>query len=65
MVGPTAFSQEAVRQYMLAHPNGRVTNNELVQYFRVWLKHPNRQDQESARQRFKEYLETLATIKQG
>ena len=63
MAGPTEFTLEAVRQYMLAQPDGRVTNHELVKYFRAWLTHPT--EKESARQRFKEYVNTLATIKQG
>ena len=63
MAGPTEFTLEAVRQYMLAQPEGRVTNHELVKYFRAWLTHPT--EKESARQKFKEYVNTLATIKQG
>ena len=47
MAGPTEFTLEAVRQYMLAQPEGRVTNHELVKYFRAWLTHPT--EKESAR----------------
>lgn len=61
MAGPTEFSLEAVRQYMLAR-DGQVTNHELVKYFRAWLTSPT--EKESARQRFKEYVNTLATIRQ-
>ena len=61
MSGPTEFSLESVRQYMLAQ-DGRVTNHELVKYFKAWLTHPA--EKESARKRFKEYVNTLATIKQ-
>ena len=39
-----------------------MTNHELVKYFKAWLTHPTEKD--SARQRFKEYVNTLATIKQ-
>ena len=61
MSGPTEFTLESVRQYMLAQ-DGRVTNHELVKYFKAWLTHPTEKD--NARQRFKEYVNTLATIKQ-
>ena len=50
MSGPTEFTLESVRQYMLAQ-DGRVTNHELVKYFKAWLTHPT--EKESARQRFK------------
>ncbi len=60
MSGPTEFTLESVRQYMLLQ-DGRVTNHELVKYFKAWLTHPT--EKESARQRFKEYVNTLATIK--
>ena len=42
--------------------DGQVTNHELVKYFRAWLTHPT--EKEISRQRFKEYVNTLATIKQ-
>jgi len=61
MAGPTEFSLESVRQYMLGR-DGQVTNHELVKYFRAWLTSPT--EKESARQRFKEYVNTLATIRQ-
>jgi len=32
---PTEFSEESVRQFMLAH-GGRVTNHELVKHFKSW-----------------------------
>ena len=56
----TEFSLESVRQYMLAH-EGRVTNHDLVKHYKAWLTHPT--EKESARQRFKEYVNTLSTIK--
>ena len=56
----TDFSLESVRQYMLAH-EGKVTNHDLVKYYKAWLTHPTEKD--SARQRFKEYVNTLSTIK--
>jgi hypothetical protein len=61
MAGPTEFSLESVRQYMLAR-DGQVTNHELVKYFRAWLTSPT--EKETSRQRFKEYVNTLATIRQ-
>ena len=41
---------------------GRVTNHELVKSFRRWLTDP--QGKETARAQFKDYVNTLATIKQ-
>ena len=58
---PTEFSLESVRQLMLAS-GGRVTNHELVKSFRRWLTDP--QGKETARAQFKDYVNTLATIKQ-
>lgn len=54
------FSLESVRQYMLAH-EGKVTNHDLVKHYKAWLTHPTEKD--SARQKFKEYVNTLSTIK--
>jgi len=61
MTQPTEFSLESVRQLMLAS-GGRVTNHELVKSFRRWLTDP--QGKETARAQFKDYVNTLATIKQ-
>ena len=61
MAQPTEFSLESVRQLMLAS-GGRVTNHELVKSFRRWLTDP--QGKETARAQFKDYVNTLATIKQ-
>jgi len=61
MTQPTEFSLESVRQLMLAN-GGRVTNHELVKSFRRWLTDP--QGKETARSQFKDYVNTLATIKQ-
>ena len=58
---PTEFSLESVRQYMLMR-DGQVTNHELVKHFKHWLTHPTEKD--ISRQKFKEYVNTLATIKQ-
>lgn len=55
----TEFSLESVRQYMLAH-EGKVTNHDLVKHYKAWLTHPT--EKESARQKFKEYVNTLSTI---
>lgn len=46
---------------MLAN-GGRVTNHELVKHFKSWLTHPTEKD--TARQKFKEYVNRLATMKQ-
>ena len=54
------FTLESVRQYMLAH-EGRVTNHDLVKHYKAWLTHPTLK--ESSRQKFKEYVNTLSTIK--
>ena len=56
----TEFTLESVRQYMLAH-EGRVTNHDLVKHYKAWLTHPTLK--ESSRQKFKEYVNTLSTIK--
>eukprot|EP00092_Neocalanus_flemingeri_P004551 GFUD01004901.1.p1 GENE.GFUD01004901.1~~GFUD01004901.1.p1 ORF type:complete len:915 (-),score=199.65 GFUD01004901.1:565-3309(-) len=61
MNSPAEFSLESVRQLMLAS-GGRVTNHELVKSFRRWLTDP--QGKETARAQFKDYVNTLATIKQ-
>jgi len=61
MSQPAEFSQESVRQFMLA-AGGRVTNHDLVKTFRRWLTDPV--EKEVARTRFKDYVNTLATIKQ-
>ncbi|CAB4067482.1 unnamed protein product [Lepeophtheirus salmonis] len=47
MSGPTEFSLESVRQFMLAK-EGKVTNHELVKHFKAWLTNPT--EKESARQ---------------
>ena len=47
---PTEFSQESVRQLMLAN-GGRITNHDLVKSFRRWLTDPS--CREEARVQFK------------
>jgi len=47
---PSEFSQEAVRQLMLAN-GGRITNHELVKSFKRWLTDPECRD--TARIQFK------------
>ena len=47
---PTEFSQESVRQLMLAN-GGRITNHELVKSYRRWLTDPA--CREDARVKFK------------
>ena len=58
---PAEFSLESVRQLMLAN-GGRITNHQLVKSFKRWLTDP--QEKENARAQFKDYVNTLATIKQ-
>jgi len=58
---PSEFSLESVRQLMLAS-GGRVTNHDLVKCFRAWLTDPV--GKEAARAQFKDYVNTLATIRQ-
>jgi len=58
---PSEFSLESVRQLMLAS-GGRVTNHDLVKCFRAWLTDPA--GKEAARAQFKDYVNTLATIRQ-
>ena len=61
MQQPAEFSQESVRQLMLAN-GGRITNHDLVKSYKRWLTDP--QEKENARAQFKDYVNTLATIKQ-
>ena len=61
MMQPSDFSLESVRQLMLAN-GGRITNHDLVKSYKRWLTDP--QEKENARAQFKDYVNTLATIKQ-
>ena len=61
MQQPAEFSLESVRQLMLAN-GGRITNHDLVKSYKRWLTDP--QEKENARAQFKDYVNTLATIKQ-
>ena len=61
MQQPVEFSLESVRQLMLAN-GGRITNHDLVKSYKRWLTDP--QEKENARAQFKDYVNTLATIKQ-
>ena len=58
---PSDFSLESVRQLMLAN-GGRITNHDLVKSYKRWLTDP--QEKENARAQFKDYVNTLASIKQ-
>lgn len=39
MSGPTELSFDEILKYMIAH-NGKVTNHDLVKYFRSFLTNP-------------------------
>ncbi|XP_076050986.1 ankyrin repeat domain family member sosondowah [Oratosquilla oratoria] len=58
---PEEFTLEAVRDYMISN-GGRVTNHDLVKYFKVFLTNP--ETKEISRHKFKQYVNTLATISQ-
>ncbi|XP_042230456.1 pollen-specific leucine-rich repeat extensin-like protein 2 [Homarus americanus] len=55
------FTLESVRDYMISR-GGRVTNHELVKHFKVYLTNPS--CKEIARNKFKQYVNTLANISQ-
>ncbi|KAK8741181.1 hypothetical protein OTU49_002540, partial [Cherax quadricarinatus] len=55
------FTLESVRDYMISR-GGRVTNHELVKHFKVYLTNPT--CKEIARNKFKQYVNTLANISQ-
>ncbi|XP_069194795.1 uncharacterized protein sowah [Procambarus clarkii] len=55
------FTVESVRDYMISR-GGRVTNHELVKHFKVYLTNPS--CKEIARNKFKQYVNTLANISQ-
>ncbi|XP_063235251.1 ankyrin repeat domain-containing protein SOWAHB [Bacillus rossius redtenbacheri] len=60
MAAPSELSQEAILNFMLAH-GGRVTNHDLVKHFKKILTDPETRD--AARNSFKEYVNTIATIR--
>ncbi|XP_071443225.1 ankyrin repeat domain-containing protein SOWAHA [Hetaerina americana] len=60
MAAPTEFSLEAVRKFMI-EKGGKVTNHELVKHFKNYLTNP--ESKVEARTIFKEYVNTLASIK--
>ncbi|XP_070001557.1 ankyrin repeat domain-containing protein SOWAHA [Penaeus vannamei] len=55
------FTLESVRDFMISR-GGRVTNHELVKQFKVYLTNPS--CKEIARNKFKQYVNTLANISQ-
>ncbi|CAL4073599.1 unnamed protein product, partial [Meganyctiphanes norvegica] len=55
------FTLESVRDFMISR-GGRVTNHELVKHFKVFLTDPT--SKEIARNKFKQYVNTLANITQ-
>lgn len=61
MAAPTEFTLESVREFML-EKGGKVTNHELVKHFKQFLTDPY--TKEYARVQFKEYVNTLASIRQ-
>ncbi|XP_055307124.1 uncharacterized protein LOC129571356, partial [Sitodiplosis mosellana] len=57
---PSELSLTEIRNFMLKN-GGKVTNHELVKYFKQFLTNPN--TKEEARKRFKTYVNILSTIK--
>ncbi|XP_037077038.1 uncharacterized protein LOC119098217 [Pollicipes pollicipes] len=57
---PSEFTAESVRDYILSR-GGKVTNHELVKHFKLFLTDPVLKDH--ARAQFKEFVNTLASIK--
>ncbi|KAL4717738.1 hypothetical protein ACJJTC_000887 [Scirpophaga incertulas] len=60
MESPNELSFDEILKFMLAH-NGRVTNHVIVKHFKAFLTNPVMRDE--ARNKFKEYVNTLAIIK--
>ncbi|XP_047097948.1 ankyrin repeat domain-containing protein SOWAHB isoform X2 [Schistocerca piceifrons] len=60
MAGPSELSKEAIKSFMLDH-GGKVTNHELVKYFKPFLTDP--ETRVEARNLFKEYVNDLATMR--
>ncbi|KAG8223610.1 hypothetical protein J437_LFUL003478, partial [Ladona fulva] len=60
MAAPTELSLDAVRNFMI-EKGGKVTNHELVKHFKKFLTNPD--SRAEARTIFKEYVNTLASIK--
>ncbi|XP_043586344.1 ankyrin repeat domain-containing protein SOWAHB isoform X1 [Bombus pyrosoma] len=60
MATPSELSIEEIREYLLEN-GGTARNHDLVKHFKKFLTDP--ETQVEARNRFKEYVNTLATIK--
>ncbi|XP_043476138.1 ankyrin repeat domain-containing protein SOWAHB isoform X3 [Leptopilina heterotoma] len=60
MATPSELSLEEIRKYLLEN-GGSVRNHDLVKYFKKFLTDP--ETRVEARNRFKEYVNILATIK--
>ncbi|XP_067002950.1 ankyrin repeat domain-containing protein SOWAHA [Anabrus simplex] len=60
MAAPTELSLECIRLFMLEN-GGKVTNHDLVKHFKRFLTDP--ETRVEARNQFKEYVNTLATIR--
>ncbi|XP_069702651.1 ankyrin repeat domain-containing protein SOWAHA-like [Periplaneta americana] len=60
MAVPSELSVEAIRDFMLEN-GGKVTNHDLVKHFKPFLTNP--ETRVEARNQFKEYVNTVATIR--
>uniref|UniRef100_A0A182N1U0 SOWAHA-C winged helix-turn-helix domain-containing protein n=1 Tax=Anopheles dirus TaxID=7168 RepID=A0A182N1U0_9DIPT len=59
-IEPKDLSMEEIRKFMVLH-NYKLTNHMLVKHFRSFLT--NKETQDEARRRFKEYVNKIASVK--
>ncbi|XP_030320908.1 ankyrin repeat domain-containing protein SOWAHC [Calypte anna] len=63
MAEPAELQQESVVRFLAAR-GGRARNAELLEHFRDWLSPPEPERRAAARQRFKELVNAVATVRQ-
>ncbi|GAB0178978.1 ankyrin repeat domain-containing protein SOWAHC [Grus japonensis] len=63
MAEPAELRQESVVGFLAAR-GGRARNAELLEHFREWLSPPEPERRAAARQRFKELVNAVATVRQ-
>ncbi|XP_071600457.1 ankyrin repeat domain-containing protein SOWAHC [Heliangelus exortis] len=63
MAEPAELQQESVVRFLAAR-GGRARNAELLEHFRDWLSPPEPDRRAAARQRFKELVNAVATVRQ-
>ena len=63
MAEPAELGQETVVRF-LAERGGRARHEELREHFRGWLSPPEPERRAAARQRFKELVNAVATVRQ-